>query len=569
MRQTKQNVDEKSIREFVDHIAAEGGAPHTQKRYEHDVKMFADFLGERSITQKILEEYKSAKLEKYSAATVKTILFGLNKYLEFIGCKFRINNKDLAAHRTKTPDEQLTMDEYLRILSAVKSYHDDRLYVIVETICSSGLKYSELKYLTAEAIDTGLLILPYGVRKNRNVYLPKNLCADLRKFCVDNGIYRGPIFLTKFGNFPDRGNMTEAIKEACKNTEVDPRKLSMRAFKDFYTANFENIQSEMAELIDEDLRILHTPSFAVSNENSFRSFAQKWLNSGKNGLTSATKSKYFRVCEEYIFPVLGDTDCRRITRAHADSIIEGIFDLSLKTRANILRVMWLVLEFARENGIKIRVSQRGLCAVKNRGAMLRILADDEIDKLAKYLKNTDSAICAGIYLALNTGIRAEELCALKRKDIDLDRRTLEVSKVVSPKMYLTEETNGFSEIGSGSDSEAAWNTNKRVIFLPEFLIEFLRPVYEKIPRDCYLINGLPNKSCGAVTIENKVRKIAEECGLTDIDYSAVRDTFGARCSENNMEPRMLGEIMGTENVEIYYPRHNILESPLEFLREAY
>ena len=250
MRQTKQNVDEKSIREFVDHIAAEGGAPHTQKRYEHDVKMFADFLGERSITQKILEEYKSAKLEKYSAATVKTILFGLNKYLEFIGCKFRINNKDLAAHRTKTPDEQLTMDEYLRILSAVKSYHDDRLYVIVETICSSGLKYSELKYLTAEAIDTGLLILPYGVRKNRNVYLPKNLCADLRKFCVDNGIYRGPIFLTKFGNFPDRGNMTEAIKEACKNTEVDPRKLSMRAFKDFYTANFENIQSEMAELID-------------------------------------------------------------------------------------------------------------------------------------------------------------------------------------------------------------------------------------------------------------------------------------------------------------------------------
>lgn len=355
MKQTRLIVDEKSIKEFVEHIAAKGVAPHTQKRYEHDVKMFADFLGERKISQKILDEYKAAKLEEYSAATVKTILFGLNKYLEFIGCEFRINNKDLTAHRTKTPDELLTMDEYLRVLSAVKSHQDDRLYVIVETICSSGLKYSELRYLTVEAIEAGLLVLPYGVRKNRNVYLPKNLCADLRKFCSDNGVCRGSIFLTKHGNFPDRGNMTGAIREACKNTGIDCKKLSMRAFKDFYAANFENIRSEMAELIDEDLRIMHTPSFAASNENSFRSFAVKWLNDSENGLSESTKNKYSRLCEEYIFPVLGGTDCRRITRVHADSVIERAYDMPLKTRADIMRVMWLILDFAKNNGLIVGV----------------------------------------------------------------------------------------------------------------------------------------------------------------------------------------------------------------------
>lgn len=223
-------------------------------------------------------------------------------------------------------DEQLTTDEYLRVLSALKSCSDNRLYVIVETICSAGIKYSELKYLTVEATEAGLLVLPYGVRKNRNVYLPKNLCADLRKFCADKGVYRGWVFLTKLGNFPNRGNMTGAIREACKNTGIDNKKLSMRAFRNFYIANFENIRNEMAELIDEDLRILHTSSYAVNNENSFRSFVLKWLKDSENELIEATKNKYFRLCEKYIFPVLGNgnTDCRRIARDYADLVIKKI-----------------------------------------------------------------------------------------------------------------------------------------------------------------------------------------------------------------------------------------------------
>jgi len=573
VKQTRLIVDENSIKEFVLHIAAGGAEPHTQKRYEHDVKMFADFLGKRKISQKILEDYKTAKLEEYSAATVKTMLFGLNKYLEFIGSELRINNKDLSAHREKTPDEQLTMDEYLRVLSALKSCQDDRLYVIVETICSAGIKYSELKYLTVEAIEAGLLILPYGVRKNRNVYLPKNLCADLRKFCADNGVYHGSIFLTKLGNFPDRGNMTGAIREACKNTGIDHKKLSMRAFKDFYTANFENIRSEMAELIDEDLRILHTPSFAVSNENSFRSFALKWLGSSENGLTEATKSKYSRICEKYIFPVLGNTDCRRITRNHADSVIEKIYDMPLKTRADIMRVMWLTLDFARETGLKIRVSQRNLCTVKNRGVALRILADDETEKLVKYLKSDSSTMCAGIYLAFNTGIRAEELCALKCGDIDLGRRTLRVSNDRTSQMYLSEKADGYFSVNSEStlenNLESVRDSAKRVIYLPEFLVDFLRPIYEKMKADCYLINGFPNRAYEVSAVENKVKKIAAKCGFFDVDFAAVRDTFGARCAENNLDMKMLGEIMGSNNVDIYYPNVGAAESPLEFLREAY
>ncbi len=543
---TGRDIGENRVKSFYEQLGAEGGSPNTQKRYERDVKLFLDFLGERRITPGILNEYKSLKLEEYSAATVKSMIFGINKYLGYIGCKYRINNKDLVVNRDKAPDEQLTPEEYRRALRALKSCDDGRLYIIVETICNAGLKYSELRYLTAEAVGAGLLVLPEGVRKNPNVYLPKNLCTDIKKYCKENGIYHGYIFRTKFGNFPDRKNMSDMIKDACKDTGIDPKKLSMRAFKDFYTANFENIRSEMAELIDEDLRILHTPSFAENNENSFRSFALKWLNDSKNGLSEITKNKYSQICEKYIFPVLGNTDCRRITREHADSVIENICDTPLKTRADIKRIMWLVLDLARKSGIKIRVSQRDLCTVRNRDTALRILADDETDRLVKYLKNADpdeSKMCAGIYLALNTGIRAEELCALKRRDIDFDRRMLRIS--------------------------GGAVTSKRVIFLPEFLVEFLKSVYGKMKADYYLINGFPNRVYEVSAVENKLKKIAAKCGLIDVDFAAIRNTFGARCAENDLEMKTLAEIMGENDVRIYYPDTSAVESPLEFLREAY
>lgn len=106
--------------------------------------------------------------------------------------------------------------------------------------------------------------------------------------------------------------------------------------------------------------------------------------------------------------------------------------------------------------------------------------------------------------------------------------------------------------------------------MPGFLAEFLKPAYEKISEDCYLINGFPNKAYGAETVENKVRKIAGKCGLFDVGFSAVRDTFGARCAESGLDIKTLGDIMGMGNVDVYFPEKKTTEeSLLEFLREAY
>lgn len=111
----------------------------------------------------------------------------------------------------------------------------------------------------------------------------------------------------------------------------------MRAFKNFYTANFENIRSEMTKPINEELRIFHTPSFAVGNENSFWSFALNWLNSSENGLTDIAKNKYSRICKEYIFPFLENTDCMMLAFRRS----------GIRLGQDVRRMIWMLKRFER------------------------------------------------------------------------------------------------------------------------------------------------------------------------------------------------------------------------------
>ena len=538
MNGTKLVVDERSINEFVEHIATNGAETPTQTRYRHDVKVFADFMGGRVVSRRALDEFKSAMQDKYSAASVKTMLFGVNKYLDFIGTKLRINNAEPALPRAKSTDEQLTMSEYLQILNALKNERDERLYIIVETICSTGLKYSELKYLTVQTVEIGSVELPAAAGEKRSVYLPKNLCADLKKYCDNNGIYHGQIFRTGKGNFPDRANMSSAIKDACKGTGISRDKISMTAFRDFYRANFENIRGEVADLLDEDLRLMSTPNYSQRNENSFKSLAQRRFTTGNFKIPENICEKYLALCERYVFPVIGDTDCRRITQNHANALLEKYAEIPLKTRADILRIVWLTLEFASKNGVKIRAAHNGMCRVENRGISLRILADDETDRLVKYLKNAeDRHFCAGIFLALNTGLRAEELIVLKRSDIDFESGILTINN----------------------------RRGARKISLPKFLREFLEPIYGELPPENFLLSG---RSDGAelFAVGMKLKRIGSECGVYALDLAAIRDTFGARCAKNSLEQKTLDEIMGGE-AGTYYPSENAGENPLDFLGE--
>lgn len=529
------NTAYQSINSFKDFLASKNLAKSTCQNYAWEARKFTRFAKNKKITPELLQMYRAEELKRNSITAVQLSVTGVNKYMEFIGCPHRMER--IAPSQTKAQSERsekepLSNEEYLQILNAVKRSDDERLYLIVQSIGSAGLKLSELQQLTVEAAKDGKIVFDY----DRIVYLPKNLCEDLLEYCRKNNIFRGTIITTRCGNVPNKANVSRAIKTACKGTGIDSDRLSTRAIRQFYFNSFENLRSEMVDIMDEERRNSRNLFFAKTSENLLDFYSERYFESVKDSMKFSVYDGFSHIYSEYIKPVLGGLDCRRLTSIRVEPLREKIEELPIRTQANILRVLQLVLDFAEGHGCNIRVNMQNLTSVGE----MRILANDELDTLTACFKQSGNRIDKGIYLSLNTGIKLDELCALKCGDFDFP--------------------NGFLKVGCG---------NKRKIYLPQFLISELQNIYGNLALDDLIV---PAKFDGKTEIENRFLDICEQCKIGNANFSVLRDTYGAMCAESGMKIDVMCEIMGisANECERYFPKNTEEnQSPLEFLREAY
>ncbi len=197
-----------------------------------------------------MEGFKK-QLRKNSVVGAEALICGVNSYLSYMGCPYKVTRIKAPKPEKKLNQAALTKSEYLEILQAIKRSGNDRLYLIVESICGAGLKLSELNYLTVEAVIKGKIELPSG---HHNVYLPKNLCNHLLDYCKENDIFVGAMLVTRNGKLPDRANVSRDIKNACANTGIEPEKLSTKALREYYFRNFEGYRSKIVEMMDRERR---------------------------------------------------------------------------------------------------------------------------------------------------------------------------------------------------------------------------------------------------------------------------------------------------------------------------
>lgn len=425
------NTAYQSINSFKDFLASKNLAKSTCQNYAWEARKFTKFAKNKKITPELLQMYRAEELKKYSVTAVQLSVAGVNKYMEFIGCPHRMERIAPSQQKGNSDcfeEKPLSSEEYLQILNAVKRTDDERLYLIVQSIGSAGLKLSELQQLTVEAAKDGKVVFD----DDRTVYLPKNLCEDLLEYCRKNNIFRGTIITTRCGNVPNKANVSRAIKAACKGTGIDSEKLSTRAIRQFYFNSFESLRSEMVDIMDEERRSSRDFFFAKAGENSLDSYSEKYFANAKDTLKFSIYNKYLRIYEDHISPVLGNLDCRRFTLSRLEQLREKINELPIRLQANVMRVLRLILEFARERGVNIRIADRCFDTV---GGM-RILADDELDRLTALLRQSDNPLDKGIYLCLNTGIGLDELCGLKCGDFDFSSGVLTVGGVNKREIYL-------------------------------------------------------------------------------------------------------------------------------------
>ncbi len=192
----------------------------TIQQYMRDITLMSEYMNGREITKPILIEWKEHIAEKRKTSSVNAKLAALNSFLDYTGwVDLKVNPVKMQKTFFSDSSKELTREEYERLVRAAQQAGNQRLSLIIQTICSTGIRVSELKFITVQAVETGMAeVVNKG--KRRIIFLPKDLRRLLKKYIKSQGITEGPIFVTKSGRPVDRSNIWRDMKKLCKSAGV-------------------------------------------------------------------------------------------------------------------------------------------------------------------------------------------------------------------------------------------------------------------------------------------------------------------------------------------------------------
>ena len=243
-------ITNEHIENFKNYLINEEKSEATVSKYLHDVTVFAEWLGEREIEKGAVVEYKAELCEKYAPASVNATLSSLNCFFAFCGWyELRVKNLKIQRQIFASTEKELTKTEYEHLLTAAKSKKNERLYLLMQTICSTGIRVSELKFITVEAVERGIAEINCK-GKRRQVFLPKELRKMLGRYIREQKIKSGAVFVTKNGNPLDRSNIWSDMKKLCKTANVSEKKVFPHNLRHLFARTFYSIQKDVVRLAD-------------------------------------------------------------------------------------------------------------------------------------------------------------------------------------------------------------------------------------------------------------------------------------------------------------------------------
>ena len=238
------------IKSFNDYLINEEKAAATINKYLHDVGEFQIWLGEQELCKTAVLAYKSYLCERYAPASVNAALSSLNSFFNFMEWyDLRVKNLKIQKQIFASTDKELTKAEYDRLLQAAKQKRNERLYLLMQTICSTGIRVSEVRHVTVEAVARGVAEINCK-GKRRQVFLPKQLCQILKQYIKEQKIKSGAVFVTKNGNPLDRSNIWSDMKKLCKAANVSEKKVFPHNLRHLFARTYYSLQKDIVRLAD-------------------------------------------------------------------------------------------------------------------------------------------------------------------------------------------------------------------------------------------------------------------------------------------------------------------------------
>ena len=241
----------KAVQSFKKYLREEEKSANTIEKYLRDVRAFAEYLGGAEVTKEAVIAYKSKLLaESYAVRSINSMLASLNGLFSFLGwTDCRVKSIKLQRQIYCPEEKELTKAEYMRLVNTAKQKGNERLNLILQTICSTGIRVSELKYITVEAVKCGEAIVSLK-GKTRTIFIVRELQKKLLRYAAEQGISSGTIFITRTGRPLSRTNIWREMKGLCEQAGVNPQKVFPHNLRHLFARVFYGIEKDIAKLAD-------------------------------------------------------------------------------------------------------------------------------------------------------------------------------------------------------------------------------------------------------------------------------------------------------------------------------
>lgn len=243
-------VTEKLLEEFRLYLQEEEKSAATIEKYMREARSLADFLQGEGIQKERMIEYRKRLQEKYQARTVNGKLSALNAYLEFTGNeKSRVRYLKVQHNAFIDEARELEEKEYKRLLAMARKKKNGRMYYVMLALAGTGIRVSELKYITAEAVSAGQSEISLK-GKNRKILLSRELRKKLKEYMKKEDIETGPVFTTRNGRPLDRSNICHEMKKLCEEAKVDESKVFPHNLRHLFARKYYEIDNNLPHLAD-------------------------------------------------------------------------------------------------------------------------------------------------------------------------------------------------------------------------------------------------------------------------------------------------------------------------------
>lgn len=255
MQHVKDNKRSRTItlemmKDYEEYLRREERSVNTIAKYARDLRAFFSFTAGNLLDKELVIQWKEKLTGIYAPASVNSMLAAVNGFLDWRGmpqCKVKPLKIQKAIFAR--PEKELSREEYLRLLRAARERQGQRLPLLLQTICSTGIRVSELCFITVEAVRVGRAQVNCK-GKMRTVFLTKELCRVLCRYCREQMLETGPVFCTRNGKALDRSNIWREMKALCLEAGVDQGKVFPHNLRHLFARTYYSLEKDISRLAD-------------------------------------------------------------------------------------------------------------------------------------------------------------------------------------------------------------------------------------------------------------------------------------------------------------------------------